>query len=86
MTRLSLSDYRAHFAGRVAIWGGFCSVSVLPQSFTDEQFEQHIDDALAAVGDGRGLIFSIADTTPPDASIDRIRYIGQRIAGCVASA
>lgn len=86
MTRLSLSDYRSHFADRVAIWGGICSVSVLPQSFADEQFEQHIDDALAAVGDGRGLIFSLADTTPPDASIDRIRDIGERIASHDASA
>jgi len=26
------------------------------------------------------MIYSIADTTPPDASIDRIRYIGERLA------
>jgi uroporphyrinogen-III decarboxylase len=86
MTRLSLGEYRDEFAGKIAIWGGICSVSVLPQSFTDEQFERHIDDALAAVGDGRGLIFSIADTTPPGASIERIRHLGERIAGYHPSA
>ena len=80
MTRLSLRDYREAFGSKVAIWGGICSTSVLESSFTDEQFERHIDDALAAVGDGRGLVFSIADTTPPEASVDRIRYIGERLA------
>ena len=80
MTRMTLQDYREAFGSEVAIWGGICSTSVLESSFTDEQFEQHIDEALAAVGDGRGLVFSIADTAPPEASLDRIRYIGERLA------
>jgi hypothetical protein len=79
MTRLSLREYRDAFGGRIAIWGGLCSTCVLPGSFTDAQFEQHVTEALAAVGDGRGLIFSLADTTPPEASLDRIRRIGDRI-------
>jgi uroporphyrinogen-III decarboxylase len=79
MTRLSLQDYREAWGDRIAIWGGLCSVSVLPGSFSEEQFEAHLDEALAAAGDGRGLIFSLADTTPPEASLDRIRRIGERI-------
>ena len=81
MTRLSLRDYRETFTDRIAIWGGLCSTCVLPGSFTDEQFEQHLTDALDGAGDGRGLIFSLADTTPPEASLERIRRIGERIAG-----
>jgi uroporphyrinogen-III decarboxylase len=80
MTRLPLRDYREAFGDRIAIWGGLCSTCVLPGSFTDAQFEQHVTDALDAAGDGRGLIFSLADTTPPEASLERIRRIGERIA------
>jgi len=79
MTRLSLRDYREAFGDRIAIWGGLCSTCVLPGAFTEEQFEAHITDALAAAGDGRGLIYSLADTTPPEASLGRIRRIGERI-------
>jgi len=81
MTRLTLSDYREAFGGRIAIWGGICSTAVLKSSFTEEQFEQHLDEAINAIGDGRGIIFSIADTTPPEASLDRVRRIGERLAG-----
>ena len=79
MTRLSLAEYRRTFAQEIAVWGGICSVSVLPESFTDEQFAAHVEDVLQAAGDGCGLIVSIADTTPPDACIERLRYIGSRI-------
>lgn len=80
MTRLHLSEYRECFGVRPAIWGGICSVSVLEESLTEEQFDAHLDEAIEAAGDGRGMIFSIADTTPPNASLDRIRRIGERLA------
>jgi len=79
MTRLPLAEYRRHFGTRPAIWGGVCSVSVLEDSMTDEELEAHLDDVIGAVGDGRGMIFSIADTTPPDASLGRIHRIGERL-------
>lgn len=80
MTRLSLADYRRDFGTRPAIWGGLCSVSVLPESMTYEQFEAHVEEAITAVGDGRGIVFSLADTTPPGASLERIRRVGERLA------
>ncbi len=80
MTRLHLAEVREAFGTRPAIWGGICSASVLEQSFTDEQFEAHLDEVIEAVGDGRGIIFSIADTMPPAASLARIRHIGERLA------
>jgi uroporphyrinogen-III decarboxylase len=83
MTKLSLATYRDTFGSHPAIWGGICSASVLPSSFSDAQFEAHLDEVIAAGGDFRGMIYSIADTTPPDASIDRIRRIGKRIANLV---
>jgi len=80
MTRLPLSAYRDAFGGHPAIWGGVCSSSVLTSSFTDAEFEAHLDEIIEAAGDFRGMIYSIADTTPPDASIERIRRIGERLA------
>lgn len=85
MTRLSLAEYRQAFGRRPAIWGGICSSSLLRESFTDREFEDHVEESIAAAGDleageGRGLIYSIADTTPPDADLDRLRYIGERLA------
>jgi uroporphyrinogen-III decarboxylase len=80
MTKLTLADYRRDFGTRPAIWGGLCSVSVLPESMSEAQLEAHVDSAIAAVGDGRGIVFSLADTTPPGASLERIRRIGERLA------
>jgi uroporphyrinogen-III decarboxylase len=85
MTRLTLADYRRDFGTRPAIWGGLCAVCVLPESMTEEQFETHVDEAIAAVGDGRGIVFSLADTTPPGASLERIRRIGEKLAGGFAT-
>jgi len=82
MTRLSLRDYREQLGPQVATWGGICSSSLLPPLFTDAQFEAHLDDVLSAVGDGRRLILSVADTTPPEASLARLRRIGERAAEC----
>lgn len=79
MTRLHLSEYRDVFGSHPAIWGGICSASVLPSSFSEAEFEAHLDDVIEGAGDFRGMIYSIADTTPPDASVDRIRRIGERL-------
>jgi uroporphyrinogen-III decarboxylase len=81
MTRLTLADYRSHFGTRPAIWGGLCSICVLPESMSEAQFEAHVAGALDSVGDGRGIVFSLADTTPPAASVERIRRIGETMAG-----
>jgi hypothetical protein len=81
MTRLPLSEYREAFGSHPAIWGGICSASVLPESFTEAEFEAHLDEVIEAAGDFRGMIYSIADTTPPDASIQRIQRIGERLRG-----
>ncbi|MGQ9730060.1 MAG: uroporphyrinogen decarboxylase family protein [Candidatus Zipacnadales bacterium] len=79
MTRLPFATYREAFRNRIAIWGGICSTAVLPEAYTEEEFEAHLDEVLNALDEGRGIILSIADTTPPMASLKRLRYIGERI-------
>lgn len=80
MTRLPLAEYRRQFGTRPAIWGGLCSICVLPDAMSEAQFEAHVEEALAAIGDGRGIVFSLADTTPPQASWERLQRLAEKIA------
>ena len=43
----------------------------------DKTFYRYIDDLFTKLGDGRGVILSIADTTPPDAKFERIELIAR---------
>ncbi len=80
MTRLSLAEYRRYFAGKTSIWGGIPSVAVLADSMSDAAFAKYFESLLEQAGDGRRLILSIADTTPPGAKFERIEHIA-RLAG-----
>jgi uroporphyrinogen-III decarboxylase len=77
MTTLSLRQVREAFAGKITIWGGVPSVSVLRNSMSDREFDAYMEDLLEQVGDGDHLILSIADTTPPDAEFSRIERIAK---------
>lgn len=79
MTRLSLKDARDVFAGRVAIMGGIPSVSLLPSTMDDRQFEAFLDRFFAELGAGDRLILGVSDTTPPQADFGRLLKVGQRI-------
>ncbi|KLU59515.1 uroporphyrinogen decarboxylase (URO-D) [Peptococcaceae bacterium CEB3] len=77
MTQLSLRDVREAFAGKVTVWGGIPSVSVLENSMSDQEFEEYLEDLLRQAERGDHLILSIADTTPPDAKFSRIERIAR---------
>ena len=78
MTRLPLKEYREKFGDKITIWGGIPSIALLEGSFTQYEFEKYINDTLETIGDGRHIILGIADTTPPDADLDRILYIKKK--------
>lgn len=77
MTSLSLREVREAFAGRITIWGGIPSISVLENSMSDYEFELYLNDIIEQAGVGDHLILSIADTTPPDAKFSRIEKIAK---------
>ena len=78
MTRLSLAQYRQAFYDKnITIWGGVPSISVLPELMNDCEFERYFDDLLTQIGNGRRLVLSIADTTPPGAKFERIEHIAK---------
>ena len=79
MTRLSLREARDAFDGRVTIMGGVPSVALLPETMDDAAFDAFLDDFFEQVGDGDHLILGVSDTTPPQADLDRLRNIAERV-------
>lgn len=79
MTSLTLKEIREIFGGKITIWGGIPSISVIEDSMSDYEFEKYIDLTLESIGKGDHMIFSIADTTPPGAKFERIKIIAEKI-------
>lgn len=79
MTSLSLRQVRAGLLPSQTIWGGIPSVALLADSFSDADFEAYLDSLSDEVGAGDHLILSVSDNVPPDADLERLRRIGERI-------
>jgi hypothetical protein len=78
MTGLTLKEIKEDFDGKITIWGGIPSISVLENSMNDYEFDKYIDMTLDSIGRGDHIILSIADTTPPDAKFERIKSIAKK--------
>jgi uroporphyrinogen-III decarboxylase len=79
MTKHTLKEVRDVFEGKITIWGGIPSISVLESSMSEYEFEKYIDETLESIGRGDHIIFSIADTVPPAAKFDRILRIAEKV-------
>jgi hypothetical protein len=79
MTRLSFAEVRQEFAGRITIMGGIPSVALLADSMSDAEFSAFLDRFFEQLGNGERLILGISDSTPPQASFERLLEIGRRI-------
>lgn len=75
MTSLTLREIRETFSGKITIWGGIPSISMLENSMSDYEFEKYMNDLFENIGKGDHLILSIADTAPPEMKFSRIEYI-----------
>jgi len=74
----TLAEARAAWGDRVIIWGGVPSV-ILEDPFSDEEFEQFMDEVLHTIAPGAAFILGIADNAMPGARIDRICRITQMV-------
>ena len=79
MTSLTLRQMREGLAPQQTIWGGVPSIALLPDSMSDERFEEWLDELPEQVGAGDHLILSVSDNVPPDADLGRLQRIGDRI-------
>jgi hypothetical protein len=74
MVPTTLAEARAAWGDRVIVWGGVPSV-ILEEPFTDEQFEQYMDDVFRTIAPGAAFILGIADNAMPGSNIERIKRI-----------
>ncbi|MBN2295930.1 MAG: hypothetical protein JXM70_26095 [Pirellulales bacterium] len=81
---LTLAQAREAWGNRVIIWGGVPS-TILEEPYTDEQFEQYMQDILATVSSepnpGEAFILGISDNAMPNSKIERIRRVGEMLSG-----
>lgn len=77
MTSHTLKEIKEAFAGKITIWGGIPSVSVLENSMSDYEFDAYLDDLFQQMGAGDHLILSIADTAPPEMKFSRLERIAK---------
>jgi hypothetical protein len=63
--------------GGPTIWGGIPS-TILEESTSDKDFRNYVDDVLKLIG-GHPIILGVADLVMPNNSIERVRYIADRV-------
>lgn len=78
MVPTTMAEARAAWDDRVIIFGGVPSV-ILEEPFSDEQFEQFIDELFRTIAPGRAFILGIADNAMPGSKIERIRRIAEMV-------
>ena len=78
MVPTTLAEARAAWGDRVIIWGGVPSV-ILEDPFTNEQFEEYMDELFRAIAPGKAFILGIADNAMPGAKLERMRRITQMV-------
>ena len=79
MTRCSLQEIRHGMGPGVTIWGGICSIALLKGSMDDAAFERYVDQTFAQIGSGERLILGVSDMVPPDADLNRLERIKERV-------
>jgi methanogenic corrinoid protein MtbC1 len=79
MTKVRIGEYYRRWHEKLVIFGGIPSNILLEDIVDDDGFDGYLDEMLKAVVPGDRLIVGIADTTPPNASWDRLRRLGDRL-------
>ena len=72
MTKVTVTDVKKAFKGKITIFGGIPSVVLLENSMSDEEFERYLKRLFQEIAPGDRFILGISDTTPPDAKFERL--------------
>jgi len=80
MTRMTLAEIRAAFAGRITIWGGIPSILLCRDSASDGEFRRSIDDLVQRYGHQSRFVLGVSDMVTADAEWDRLQYLTGKIA------
>jgi len=81
MTKLPIETYYERWckSGKLTIMGGLIQSMLSPATSSVEEMHAYLDRFFKAVAPGNRIIFSVADTTPPNADFDRLAMIAERI-------
>ena len=79
MTKVTISEVKKAFQGKVTIFGGVPSVALLEESMSDEGFEKFMKNLFAEIVPGDRFILGVSDTTPPDAKFERLLRITEMV-------
>ncbi len=80
MTKVSVKEYYDQWSPRMTLMGLVPECVTLPCETSEENFEAFLDELFKSITPGRRVIIGIADSTPPNASFERIQRIGERVA------
>ena len=79
MTKVTVTDVKKAFKGKITIFGGIPSVILLEESMPDEEFEKFMKKLFKEIAPGDRFILGISDTTPPDAKFERLLRITEMV-------
>ncbi len=79
MTKVKIEEYYSRWRDRMTIMGGIPESMLLEVSTGKDEFESFMDGLFANLAPGDRLILGTADSTPPDASFDRLHRIAERV-------
>jgi uroporphyrinogen-III decarboxylase len=79
MTKVTLTEVKRAFQGKVTIFGGIPSIALLESAMSDDEFETFMTRLFDEICPGDRFILSVSDTTPPDARFERLLRITERV-------
>ena len=79
MVKNTLNEIRQELGKEKTVWGGLPSIALLPNSMSDSVFESFLDSMFDKLGSGDHLILGVSDMVPPDADLNRLEKIKQKI-------
>ncbi|MFO8057547.1 MAG: uroporphyrinogen decarboxylase family protein [bacterium] len=79
MTKVSIGEYYEKWADSMTLMGCIPECITLRENTDDEQFEAWLDGLFESIKPGRRVILGIADSTPPNAVMERLDRIAERI-------
>ena len=79
MTKVNAAEYIEKWSPHMTLMGLVPECVTLEIDTSDEAFTSYLDGLFKAIGDSGRVILGIADSTPPDASFERLQRIGERV-------
>ncbi len=79
MTKVTLEEYYRRWSSRIMIYGGIPSNLLLADTASDDTFREYMEELFRVIVPGRRFIIGVADTTPPDARFERLRWAHEMV-------